>query len=288
METVVGTSRHDSLKTYRYLRIALVVLVVGLAASVVVEWLGTGPECLQVSISAYYYTPAQGMFVGALVAIGACLVILQGNTEWEDSLLNVAGMLAPVVAFVPTPYQENCYSAPVNADTQAANVANNIAALLVVAALGLAVAAVLGVRSRRPWTRLQRNGWLATVAAVSGTAALFHLDRSLFLDVGHYAAAVVMFGCIIVVVVLNALAYERVTHSRMDRNPYAVVAVLMVVLPLVMGGVHLAVGWEHVVLWVEATLILLFAVFWVVQTRELWGAGIRPAHAGPVDEGPTD
>ena len=33
--------------------------------------------------------------------------------------------------------------------------------------------------------------------------------------------------------------------------------------------------WEHLVLWVEVVLILLFAAFWLVQTRELWNRGLR-------------
>lgn len=280
MEPVVGMSRDDSLKSYRYLRIAIIVLVAGLAASVVVEWLKTGPECLQVSISAYYYTPAQGMLVGTLVAIGVCLVVIKGNTEWEDALLNVAGMLAPVVAFVPTPYEENCYSAPVNASEQAANVDNTITALLVVAALALAVTALIGMLAHHRWTRSQRAGWLAAVGVVAAGALVFFYARALFLDAGHYTAAVLMFVLVIAVVVMNALAYERSTPSRMRRNPYAAVAVLMVALPLLMFAIHLLVGWEHVVLWVEATLIVLFASFWAVQTRELWGAGIRPPGDG--------
>ena len=34
-------------------------------------------------------------------------------------------------------------------------------------------------------------------------------------------------------------------------------------------------GWEHAVLWIEGTLIVLFAAFWVSQTQELWNDGIR-------------
>jgi hypothetical protein len=61
------------------------------------------PGCFQTSISAYYYTPVHGIFIGALVAVGTCLICLRGNTDAEDILLNLAGMFAPVVALVPTP-----------------------------------------------------------------------------------------------------------------------------------------------------------------------------------------
>ena len=36
------------------------------------------------------------------MAIGFCLIVIKGSTAWEDTCLNVAGMLAPVVAVVPT------------------------------------------------------------------------------------------------------------------------------------------------------------------------------------------
>lgn len=58
------------------------------------------------SINAYYYTPVRGMFAGALLGIGVCLVCIRGSTTVEDVLLNAAGMLAPVVALIPTPPDE--------------------------------------------------------------------------------------------------------------------------------------------------------------------------------------
>jgi hypothetical protein len=41
--------------------------------------------------------------VGALVAQGVGMVVLEPDNQLEDIFLNVAGVLAPVVAFVPTP-----------------------------------------------------------------------------------------------------------------------------------------------------------------------------------------
>ena len=89
--------------TWRYLRLAIVVMVVALGASVLYEHARTGTRCWQPSISSYYYTAAQSAVVGALVAIGVCLICLRGNTDWEDILLNVAGACAPVAALSPPP-----------------------------------------------------------------------------------------------------------------------------------------------------------------------------------------
>ena len=44
--------------------------------------------------------------------MGVCLVALKGNTDGEDVLMNLAGMLAAGVAFIPTPGAEQCSSAP--------------------------------------------------------------------------------------------------------------------------------------------------------------------------------
>ena len=54
------------------------------------------------SLSAFYYTPARGLFVGTLVAMGVALVAYRGYTRGENRLLNAAGALAMVVALFPT------------------------------------------------------------------------------------------------------------------------------------------------------------------------------------------
>jgi len=54
-----------------------------------------------------------------------------------------------------------------------------------------------------------------------------------------------------------------------------VIAPAMVVVPAAMGLYRWLFGWEHAVLWIEAALITLFAVFWLSQTEELWEQGPR-------------
>lgn len=53
------------------------------------------------SISAFYYTPARGIFVGTLVAIGVALVAYRGYTRGENRLLNAAGIMATAAALFP-------------------------------------------------------------------------------------------------------------------------------------------------------------------------------------------
>ncbi|TCO32517.1 hypothetical protein EV652_104123 [Kribbella steppae] len=267
-----------SIKTYRYLRMAMVAMVVLLGASLVIEWSKTDPHCLQTSISAYYYTPVQAIFVGALIAIGLCMVVLKGNTEREDILLNVAGILAPAVALVPTPGQGSCRSVPVVLGDTDANIANNMLALFVVGAPCLLVTAVFVLRARL--SRADRNpmyllGFAVALAIFGGGIAWFFVDRDGFIDNAHYAAAVVMFVCIIAVVLLNAKQFRRKDARRVPANRYSVIALGMVVVPVVLLAWKAMFGWAHAVLWVEGALITLFAIFWIFQTQELWNEGLR-------------
>jgi hypothetical protein len=89
----------DAIKTYRYLRIGMIGAVVLLAASIAIE--RSKVDCWQTWISAYYYTPVRAIFVGSMIAVGLSLIVYKGRA-WEDACLNFAGMLAPVVAVVPT------------------------------------------------------------------------------------------------------------------------------------------------------------------------------------------
>jgi hypothetical protein len=282
------------IKTYRYLRMAMVAMIVLLGAAVVIEWSKTDPHCLQTSISAYYYTPVRAIFVGGLITIGVCMVVLKGNTETEDILLNVAGILAPAVALVPTPGQGQCHSVPVVLGDAAANVSNNMLALFVVGVPCLVLTAVFIVRDRvrepAGWTPLYVVGLGVAVLIFGGGLVWFLADRSGFIGHAHYAAAIVMFACIVVVVLANAEQLRRkhgVPRSRANR--YSVIAIAMVAVPLLMIAWAKLFGWDHAVLGIEAALIVLFAAFWISQTAELWNEGLRqqPPQATPSPLRPT-
>ena len=92
--------QEDAVTTYRYVRLGLVALVVFLTASVITTW--RHADGWQNSISAYFYTSSHSVFVASLCAVGICLIVYQGSTTTEDSLLNFAGFLAFVVGLVPT------------------------------------------------------------------------------------------------------------------------------------------------------------------------------------------
>lgn len=289
MPSVTETAVH-AVKTWRYLRLSMIVLVLGLGAAVVFEWREVGWDCMQTSISAYYYTPVRAFFVSSLLAIGVCMVAMKGNRETEDGLLNVAGMLAPVVGLVPTPGPGTCTSTPGTKQDPTANVVNNMSALFAVGLIAIvAVAVLVVVEWRRSGVRPPTTHWVGIGVSVAfwlAGALVFTMARKTFIDKAHYAAAIVMFVCIVGVVVFNAIDFKKKTaegpvEKRDYANRYALVAWAMALSVVGMVGWELVFGWAHLVLGIEAALITLFAVFWAVQTEELWDEGLRPAEPSP-------
>lgn len=277
-------------KTWRYLRLAMVAMVVGLGASILQD---TWRSCWQGSISGYYYTPAQGFLVGALVTIGVCLFALKGSTDLEDFLLNLAGVCAPFVALVPTPNIGDCGTV-YDGRNRAVNIANNVFALLVVLTIALAVVVVLEVvnQKRRREPVLQPvERWAFGIAAVAIVAlwVLFYAARVWFALNVHNIAAIAMFFFIWLTVLVNA-RHLRVTR-RADMRPvrrinrYTLIALLMLSVAVAHVIVASAMEWTHAVFSIEACLIILFAWFWTAQTFELWDEGLRPrtAEAEPPD-----
>ena len=284
-------SSSEAVKTWRYLRLAIVVVAIGLAASVLYEHAKAPGGCWQTSISAYYYTPAQAVLVGALVTIGVCLISVKGNTDWEDILLNLAGACAPVVAFVPIPGRGTCGSVLSGTANRDQNIANNVTALLVAGGVALAVLAVVTAlgrweRNRARPSRTAVVGFAATVVLYAATVLVFLVARTWFTDWGHDVFAVALFAFVLVNVWLNAinLYFVRRDTSRPVAvvNRYTVIGILMVVALVITALLGLVAHWRYWQLAAEASLIGLFAVFWVLQTIELWNDGLRPAGARPT------
>jgi hypothetical protein len=241
------------------------------------------------SISAYYYTPAQAVFVSALVAIGICMIAIKAPNEWEDVLLNLAGMLAPVVAFVPTPQAGDCSSVVLTPQDAVPKIINNVWSLFVTGVLAVIVIIVIAVRSRTSGAASRAGtGWKLQYTVGLGAAGLtlvggilwLQLDQHGFVNNAHYTAAITLFLCFIVVTALNAWAFGQTSASdaramRRYANRYSVIAILMLASGLVLGLITWLGHWDYGVLAIEAALIILFAAFWLTQTIELWDAGLR-------------
>jgi hypothetical protein len=284
-------ARRIARKSYRYLRLAIVALLVLLAASLVQEHARAG-ELQFGSISAFYYSAVRAVFVGVLVGVGPLLVALKGRNGAEDVLLDLAGMLIPLVALVPTPCREGCQEgvAPEYLYGLGSAVQNNVAAIGVVGAVVLLFAGAGALRAR---SRSALVGPGIALLVWLGYVVWFFAARDVFEQTAHYVSAVGFFALIVAVCVVGwRLARTRpqvnvpgrpVHYSRiygLTGLGMAAVIVVGVVLGL---GRHLA-GWGTpftLIFWVEALLLGLFGVFWVAQTVENWQVEARePAAPG--------
>jgi hypothetical protein len=288
-----------ALRTYTALRLGMVAVLLGLGIALGHEIGNEG--CVNKSISAYYYTPVHSVFVGALIALGLAMIALWGRTILEDICLNLAGMLAPVVAFVPTLDSTNCSLPPelteqtddqrkaqlIDANSPA--VSNNFFTLLTVIAIALVfVAGVIIYRWRQPkpeWSEQQRaayvketQGYLFTwgVAVVVWIVGfiIYKWKRDDWFDYhAHWYSAVAMFvlvGGAVFAAGLDRL-HRRETGWQKWLGIYwslvlAMIAAAAFIL-LTAAWVWEGTWWaERKIFLLEAAEILLVAGFWLVQT----------------------
>ncbi|MFV0452463.1 MAG: hypothetical protein ACK5LS_09535 [Propioniciclava sp.] len=267
--------RYELQTTYRYLRLGIILLGLLLFTGITYQILSDGGAVLP-SVSAYYYSPARGIFVGSLCAVGACMIIFRGRSDTEDGLLNMSGYLAFFVAFVPTPRQEAVgtdATAVIPVDLTAA-VTNNSWSVLIVGAIGFALqVGVAALSPGRPWHR--NPALLLSIAAYTGLLVFFLAARPTYLAVGHYVAALGLFLGVVGVVGVNAVALARargeagIGPRERWRNRYTLGFALMVV-TIALVLVVLRPRSEHWVFVLEALLIAQFMAFWITQTVERW------------------
>lgn len=298
--------------SYRYLRAAIVALLCALAAAVFYQT-STQGSLLQ-SVSAYYYTPAQAVFVGALIGLGACMIALQGLTPAEDMFLNLGGMFAIVVATVPTsrggdfasavqacrqgagtltqqaaPKAPDCPTVLALQDAARANVENNMAALLAVGGIALILAAAILLMSGKLKRTPRDRGWIlggfiaALVIWIAGLIALA-VSVSWLADHAHPIAGIGLLAMVVAVAGANAgRRGATLSVRRIAPSPWAG-AYSLTAIAIVAGTVILVILWQlHAIslFWVEIVAAFLFIVFWLIQTIELE----RLAKADPSGRG---
>ncbi|MCV7066243.1 diphosphate--fructose-6-phosphate 1-phosphotransferase [Mycolicibacterium farcinogenes] len=288
---MVGSHPSDTMVTYRYVRVGLVALVVFLLTSLALTW---AHSCPQGSISAFFYTHTHAVLLASLCAIGICLIAYKGSRVGEDALLNFSGFMAFIVALVPTGPADLCRPWLPSVTDPFGAVPNNVAALFVAIAAGTGMYLALQ-RWRRPqpapvasepacaeaatpWktiaTALLRvEKWLPAALLGIAIAGAPLMLWDWFAEHAHVIAAVAMFLAITLVAVYHA-CYARAAVRRHLARFYATIAAIMLV-TVVAGVVLLIVGWHFGVIAVELTLTVLFAVFWAVQTWDVWDAQDR-------------
>jgi hypothetical protein len=267
--------RHELQATYRYLRLSIILLTSLLGVAVGLQIIADGGTVLP-SVSAYYYTPARGVFVASLCAVGACMVIHRGRSDLEDVLLNFSGYLAFFVAFVPTARTEAADGVAVIPEDVVDAVINNTWAILVVGALAFVVEmVVLPQQERSTGTRGGRAALVISALAYVGLLLFFLVARQSFLDWGHGLAAIVLFVGIMGVVGVNGIAMARARqeagHTKrtrwFNRYTYGFLGMLVSAILIVVAVRPFVEQWIFVL---EAALIAQFLGFWITQTVERW------------------
>jgi hypothetical protein len=266
------------LDTYRFLRGGLVVMVVMLFASMIVVAITTG-GCWQTSISAYYYNAAHSVFVASLCAIGTLMITYRGSNDTEDILLDLAGILAFVVAMVPTARPDRICGPALPEYVVDPAIRNNMWAVIA----GLVFAKVGASVLYRSWRAgppgLSRYGQWAFVVfwtTIFFGVITFIVFPEQFAKHAHTVAAILMFACIIAVVVINAYLADNEQVSKPGYvRAYRMVALAMFATLLLVAVLHKQFdpdgnGWNYAVILAEILLIAEFGIYWALQTRELW------------------
>jgi hypothetical protein len=283
--TRIAVRTTSTQRTYRYVRLSLVGVLLFLGIGVTLQIVGGGALT---SVSAAFYTPARDVFVGALCAVSLALLALSGRSV-EQVLLDIAAVLAPLVALVPTPLasgdvlglETSCPDERSCIPPQyLPGIENGVVTLLIVGVIGLVGAAVLAAAQGTSGRGLLIE--LAVIAVLLlAVAGWWTLGRLSFLLAAHNVAAGVFFALIAAVAALAALrpAGRTPRSRRRLRLAYTIVAagMLAAVLAVAAAAILRALGVDvdaaspvPVVLGGEALALALFAAFWVIQTIELW------------------
>lgn len=282
-----------ALRTYTALRLGSVGVIAVLTIAIIREY-NSASECLQGSISAYYYTPVQSVFVGTLLALGLVMIVLWGKTAFEDGFLNLAGLLAPVVAFVPTRDTNRCGitdAAGNQVDTTTEKndviaasqdaISNNMFAYLVVVGTALALVLLVGIIAYKAnWQSITEHPvaywgpWALAVLLWLFGSYKFWSDRTWIYQSAHDRSAKTMFIFIGVVVINIGIQKWSSKHEGDGRQKkswaftYWALAALMVLglaIPAIADNISTDL-YNHRTFWLEAWEILLLAIFWGLQT----------------------
>lgn len=279
------------LVAYRYLRLAIVASVVLLFAGVLVAITQVG---VLRSISAYYYTSSRTVFVGAIFAGSMGLLAVRGRPGWENVLLNVAAMLLPLVPIIPTAIKPK-YKPKTFPDFSCGDAAkcipkslgqavgNGLLAYLAIVGIILLVAFLTW---RKATSRNGPEGWglILSTGIWTLVVIMYFLGENLgaresLLRHAHNVAAIGGFSSLCVVAAINAAHTNKqlmlLGKESSYKRWYQWVAGLMatfVVLTVIVAVLNSEA--LPLVFILEAALLVLFAVFWGLQTREYWYEGV--------------
>ncbi len=294
-----------ALDTYRTLRAGLVAIGLLLGVGLVVHIVRAGGR-VPPSISATFYSDdLRGIFVATLLSVGLALVAVKGRPGAENTLLDIAGVLIPVVGFVPTPVADPSCPVPgrdcVPVALHAA-IDTNMWAYLGAGLVALVVAGLRmwSVRSSTPWSLSTRRGLVVVGVLWLVYAGAYAFARPVFIQFAHYTSAISFFLLLIVVVWINGRTSLGINDladlsGTTYRRIYRTIAIAMLAAVAIGIVVFVVTGQQNavvddrfpVVFWIEAVLLTLFVTYWVFQTVELWNYSVPPQAVLALPDVPT-
>jgi hypothetical protein len=259
-------------ETYRHLRLMLVTLTALMFLAILILAF-TGK--VESSISAYYLGPIRDVFVGAMVGTGVCLIVYRGFPAFEDYTLNVAGIYAIFVAFVPTGLSETLASLDAEERQEAVGaLRTTIGAVVIIAIVFALLERRFGLWTVPDLLEKPATKWVFIATNVLGVAFLALVLLRGFVDDSfegvHIAAAILLFV---------SLAAAVASHAWPGPfgGPGSGVNTYRTIFFLMLAGVPLAVVLAvlqspFTVITLEAWEILLFSAFWVLEAKRTWPA----------------
>jgi hypothetical protein len=285
--------------TYLYLRWLMVLLPFLLL--VVTLCTAVQQMELESSISAYYGGPVRDVFVGVMIGTAACMVAYRGASLLEDYTLNGAGLYAAFVAFVPSNLDEILSALRENSTPDGVTPADYVwflrtalTAVLVLFVFLLWIELKKSKRMTRLWTSGRWNMFFVAVTTVLLFLFLLLAMVQLWwpdpddvtlrgISVGSWTLSIHDLAAILLIAALAVAVWSHAwpvpvakaegggippTVPRIQ-TAYKAIFFLMLAGPLVSLGFYLFVTREHTVIFLEWWEIVLFCVFWALETQRV-------------------
>jgi hypothetical protein len=266
-------------RTYRYVRLGLIAAILSIFVSLIAYGTTSGwPP----SISALFYTPSGTVFVGAVFAVSFGLLALSGHSV-EQALLDLAGVVVPLIAIVPTVLRTGDLPG-VTADCGEAarcvpseyvsGIANGMVTFAVIGGMGVILAVVLAVVQRTI-----SGGLLLAIAAatviIAGMTIWWAVDPESYVASAHLVATIAFLSLMALVSLMSA-AGAGGTSYRAVYGALSVLFVLTLIFVVIASIVQYrgadldAPTGPPLVLIGEAIALAVFGVFWLAQTAQNW------------------
>jgi hypothetical protein len=270
-----------TLAIYRDVRVGMVIVTLMVFVAIVIEQLSA--TCWQFALSAYYYTSAHSILIAALLALGALFIMYKGSNDTEDVLLNLAGVSALMIAMVPQGRPAMlCGRNDLPPQFEPA-IQPNVWAVVAALILGWSTMALLHWRNH---TRHKKSPlgtvalWIFWVIMAVGFIALVFFPGWFNANVHGIAGFLMLLSFIITVFCAACVVGQEDIKKSPNQGRYQVcywiIAGIMVVTLIAVVAVHLKhPGWEPWVIWLESAVIIEFALYWAIQTWELWNSPDR-------------